>query len=505
MRSIQENLQEIHSRIKASCDRYSREKSGVALLCVTKTKPQEKIIEAYNCGERHFGESYAVEAAEKISHLKDLGYKDIVWHFIGPIQKNKTRLIAQHFDIVESLDREIVARRLNEQRPDDLKPLEVLIQVNLSDEDQKSGCAFDEVDHLIEVVTGCPKLKLRGFMGVGTDTPDLDLISREFALLKTLFDKYHSRLPNFDILSLGMTHDLEQAIENGSTEVRIGTAIFGAREYRENSMTSNKVAFIGGGNMASCIYSSLIKEMPAQNVTVSGPHLKKLEKFKAQGSAVTTDNLEAVKNADVIFLGVKPQILTEVLNEIAASGVALNHKLFISMAAGYRISSIEKILNTRKIIRIMPNTPAKLGLGVVAVVYGAEVSDNEKSLCLNMLKNMGECIEGDEQALNVIGVIAGCGPAFVYRFMEAMINESTAHGLDEASARKIVEQTVLGAASLVRTEQDSSIASLREAVTSKGGTTFAGLTKMTEGNFDGVITDTVNASLNRTYEFEKMF
>jgi pyrroline-5-carboxylate reductase len=506
MDEIRENLSKVHQDIISSCSKYGRKENEVCLLCVSKTKPEEKIIAAYNCGERHFGESYAVEASEKISHLKDLGYKDIVWHFIGPIQKNKTRLIAEHFDMVESLERAIVATRLNDQRPEGLPPLEVLIQVNISDEDQKSGCDISEIDSLIETVQKCPKLKLRGFMGVGMDTPDFEIIDKEFSKLKSLFDEYSKKLEDFNILSIGMTHDLDIAVKNQTTEVRIGTAIFGAREYKTMTTDNQKIAFIGGGNMSTCIYESIIASgFNPQNITVSGPHVEKLEKFKQKGSVITSDNIEALKNADIVFLGVKPQILTSVLDEIAASGVALNHKLFVSMAAGFKLSSIEKKLNTKKIIRIMPNTPAKLGLGVIAVVYDTEVSDNEKKLSEKMLSGMGTCIVGDEDNLNVIGAVAGCGPAFVYRFMEALIAEAVAHGLSADNARKIVEQTVLGSANMSLKNQDCTLASLREAVTSKGGTTYAGLCKMTEGNFEQIMKNTVQASLDRTYEFEKMF
>lgn len=505
MNTITENLNHIHDFINKAITDSKREKNSVTLLCVSKTKPKEMVLEAYKDGERHFGESYAVEASEKIDQLKNLGYNDIIWHFIGPIQKNKTKLIASHFDIVESVDRVIVAKRLNEQRPDGLKPLEVLIQVNISDESQKSGCSPNDIDELIQEILNCKKLKLRGFMGIGKDTDNRDEIIQEFAQLKDLFNKYKTRVNDFDILSMGMTHDMDLAIAQGSTEVRIGTAIFGAREYKNKSMNDIKVAFIGGGNMSSCIYDSIIKDYDAKNITISGPHLEKLEKFRQLGSNITTDNVKTVAESQVIFLGVKPQILTSVLEEIKNSNISLKDKLFISMAAGYKLSSISAKLQTHNLIRIMPNTPAKLGLGVIAVSYDSAVNDNEKELCKKMLAHMGECIEGDEQALNVIGAICGCGPAFVYRFIESLISEAVRNGISPDNARKMVEQTVFGSASMVIKNQDTSIASLREAVTSKGGTTFAGLTKMTEGNFEQIMQNTIQASLDRTYEFEKMF
>ena len=153
----------------------------------------------------------------------------------------------------------------------------------------------------------------------------------------------------------------------------------------------------------------------------------------------------------------------------------------------------------------MPNTPAKIGLGVTAVVYGNKVSSEDKMLTKTLLSQMGTCIEGNEDNLNTIGAICGCGPAFVYRFMEALIGEAVRHGISATDARKMVEQTVLGSVSLVINSPNESIASLRDAVTSKGGTTYAGLCKMTEGHFEDVMQNTINASLDRTLEFERMF
>ena len=221
--------------------------------------------------------------------------------------------------------------------------------------DSRVSSAIADIDELIKEIQSLKKLKLRGFMGIGKDTDNRDEITEEFAQLKNLFDKYKTSIDDFDILSIGMTHDLDLAIAQGSTEVRIGTAIFGAREYKNKTMNDIKIAFIGGGNMSSCIYDSIIKNYDAKNVTVSGPHLEKLEKFKAHGSLITTDNVKTVEDAQVIFLGVKPQILTSVLEEIKNSKISLDGKLFISMAAGYKLSSIYAKLETHNLIRIMPN------------------------------------------------------------------------------------------------------------------------------------------------------
>ncbi len=232
MGQVSANLSHIHQEISQYSSSYQRPADAVTLLCVSKTKPQTAIIEAYQDGERHFGESYAHEAAEKIQDLKAQGYNDIIWHFIGPIQSNKTRLIAENFDIVESVDRIKIAERLNDQRPAGFKPLQVLVQVNISDEDQKSGCSFTELPELIGFIEQKEHLQLRGLMGIAKETDDLAEIERSFMALKREFDKYSAQYPHFNILSIGMTHDMEAAIKCGSTEVRIGTAIFGPREYR---------------------------------------------------------------------------------------------------------------------------------------------------------------------------------------------------------------------------------------------------------------------------------
>ena len=232
MGHITDNLYQVHQELASLINQAGRTKESVKLLCVSKTKPQEAIIEAYNCGERLFGESYVNEAVTKIQALKALGYTDLKWHFIGPLQSNKTKAVAENFDMVESVDRIKVMQRLNLQRPASLGPLEILIEVNISHEAQKSGCALEELESLIDYCKQCPNLRLRGLMGIATDTQDKALIKEEFSTLAALFAKYAQEFEHFDILSMGMTHDMAEAILLGSTEVRTGTAIFGPREYK---------------------------------------------------------------------------------------------------------------------------------------------------------------------------------------------------------------------------------------------------------------------------------
>lgn len=234
MQNICDNLYQLHHNLADYCQKSGRLESEVTLLCVSKTKPLEMIIEAYNQGERHFGESYALEAVEKITKLKENGYNDIVWHFIGPIQSNKTKHIAAHFDLVESVDRIKILDRLNEQRPDDFPPLKVLIQVNISHEEQKQGCEYEEVPSLLEHARNLSKLEVVGLMGVGRADASEEELATSFEQLHTFLQSLQGTYPKLQVLSLGMTHDAQIAIAHGSTEVRIGSFIFGERDYSKH-------------------------------------------------------------------------------------------------------------------------------------------------------------------------------------------------------------------------------------------------------------------------------
>lgn len=505
MQNISENLATVHHKLTACLQAAERPLNSVRLLCVSKTKSVEQIMEAYACGERHFGESYAVEAAEKIRRIREAGIHDIVWHFIGPVQKNKTRTVAENFDMAESIDREIVARRLNDQRPDGLKPLDVLIEVNISGEEQKSGCSPAALDALAQLCASLPRLHFRGLMGIAKETDNKQEILDSFVKLRELFMKLKALYPDLDTLSMGMTGDMAEAVSAGSTEVRIGTAIFGPREYKHNIIESQKLGFVGCGNMASCFFYGIHKLHPRAALAVSEPDAQKRARFEAEGATVSSSNADVCRESSVIFLGVKPQILTGVLRELASSGIDFGSKLVISMAAGFRLASIEKLLGSSRIVRIMPNTPARIGLGLTAVCFGSGVRAEDQTLVRELLKGVGKCVEGTEEELDVIGAVCGCGPAFVFRFMEALIAESVRHGISPENARAMVEQTVQGSVALVRESPERSLAELREAVTSKGGTTYAGLCQMTAGRFEQMMQNTIQASLDRTFEFEKMF
>lgn len=224
MTHIKNNLAQVNAQIAQACQLANRSIDEVCLLAVSKTKPAQMIEQAYMAGQRTFGESYIQEAIEKIEQLSHL--TDIEWHFIGPIQSNKTRHIAELFSWVHSVDRAKIITRLNEQRASQDTPLNICLQVNISDESSKSGIQVNELAQLAQQVDACEHLTLRGLMAIPKKNDSADSFQQMFSLFQQLQRQY----PSVDTLSMGMSDDLNQAIANGSTMVRIGTAIFGQRE-----------------------------------------------------------------------------------------------------------------------------------------------------------------------------------------------------------------------------------------------------------------------------------
>jgi len=226
MSSIDSNLQAVRARIAAAATAARRAPSEITLLAVSKTFPAEQVRAAYAAGQRAFGESYAQEAVDKIAELSAL---PLIWHFIGPIQSNKARLIAEHFAWVHSVAREKIAVRLAQARPQSLGPLNLCLQVNVSGEASKSGVAPQALRALAEAVRALPGLRLRGLMAIPEPSDDVALQRRRFAAVRALFDELNAAGFGLDTLSLGMSHDLEAAVMEGATIVRVGTAIFGER------------------------------------------------------------------------------------------------------------------------------------------------------------------------------------------------------------------------------------------------------------------------------------
>lgn len=227
MMDIQTNLQTIQTRIRESEKLFGRKPGSVLLLAASKKQSIEKIEQAIAAGQLAFGESYLQEALPKISALAS---KNLEWHFIGPIQRNKTRKIAEHFSWVHSLDDAIIAKRLNEQRPDHLPPLNICIEVNVSSEKTKSGVSFDQVEALAEYCRQLPKLKLRGLMTIPTPKSHFIEQRAEFYKLRLVDEMLRNKGFPLDTLSIGMSADMDAAIAEYATIVRIGTNLFGMRD-----------------------------------------------------------------------------------------------------------------------------------------------------------------------------------------------------------------------------------------------------------------------------------
>jgi len=227
MTSIAANLQAVRTRIAGACAAAGRSVDEVSLLAVSKTWPADAVRQAARCGQRAFGENYVQEALAKIASLADL---DLEWHFIGPLQSNKTRAVAENFAWVHGIDRLKLAERLSAHRPAALPPLQVCVQVNVSREASKSGSTAEEAPALCRAVAALPNLKLRGLMAIPEPGQESAFVVRRFAELRTLRDRLNEEGLGLDTLSMGMSDDLEDAIMEGATIVRVGTAIFGQRE-----------------------------------------------------------------------------------------------------------------------------------------------------------------------------------------------------------------------------------------------------------------------------------
>lgn len=232
MTTISANLQAVRERIAAAARACRRDPAGIRLLAVSKTKPAADVLEAVAAGQSAFGENYVQEGMAKIDEIGKTGKiarHELEWHFIGPLQSNKTRLVAESFEWVHSIDRLKLAERLSAQRPESLPPLQVCLQVNISDEDSKSGLPADAIAELAKQVAQLPRLRLRGLMAIPAPTDSVDEQRQAFRQVRVLYEQLINDGLALDTLSMGMSHDLEAAIAEGATIVRIGSAIFGER------------------------------------------------------------------------------------------------------------------------------------------------------------------------------------------------------------------------------------------------------------------------------------
>ncbi len=224
--TITDRIKNVRQDLHDLCGKYHININELKLLAVSKTHPASAIQAAYEAGITEFGESYLQEALDKIQSLDKIS---VTWHFIGPIQSNKTRLIAENFDWVQSVDRIKILKRLNDQRPDKMAPINTCIQINYFDEPQKKGAIKDEIDELLELASQLPNISLRGFMAIPPKTKCVETQLSQYLQIASCFKDYQKQFPQMDTLSIGMSNDIEAAIAAGSTMVRVGTALFGKR------------------------------------------------------------------------------------------------------------------------------------------------------------------------------------------------------------------------------------------------------------------------------------
>lgn len=224
---IAQNLDRLHAKITAAAERFNRDPHNIQLLAVSKTKPVSAIITAYNHGQRIFGENYVQEGVDKIAQLS--ANKDVLWHFIGPLQSNKSKFVAENFDWIHSVDRLKIAKRLHEQRSVYKTPLNICVQVNIDDEPNKAGIRAADTIDFVSSLTEFDRIKCRGLMTIPKANVNEQQRRESFAKMQSLFQQCSEKFDQFDTLSMGMSDDLELAIEYGSTMVRVGSAIFGAR------------------------------------------------------------------------------------------------------------------------------------------------------------------------------------------------------------------------------------------------------------------------------------
>ena len=232
MSTIAHNMQAVDASITAAASAAGRARDAITLLAVSKTFPPEAVLEAVAAGQSAFGENYLQEALDKMTAVSQAAPGHAIsWHFIGPIQSNKTRPIAAHFDWVHTVERLKIAQRLSEQRPPDMAPLNICLQVNISGEASKSGAAPEELDELAKAVAQLPRLRLRGLMAIPEPETDFEKQRAAFRQLRALYNGLLAKGMAMDTLSMGMSSDLQAAIVEGATMVRVGSAVFGSRKY----------------------------------------------------------------------------------------------------------------------------------------------------------------------------------------------------------------------------------------------------------------------------------
>ncbi len=506
---------------------HRRTPDSVRLVAVSKQQPAHEVVALARLGQRDFAENYAQEAVAKIEGvMESLAYTDDIdtilnlrWHFIGHIQSRKCRAIAEHFNWVHSVDSIKVAKGLSRWRAGAV-PLNVLIQLNLQEEDSKHGVSERELPALADAVANLPNLVLRGLMVIPKPEKSPQKQRAVFRRCHAALDALNARGLRLDHLSMGMTADMESAIAEGASMVRIGTGVFGPRlaklpvppHFTHNPPTMNKptkIAFIGGGNMARGIIGGLINSgWAAGDLSVADPVGAQREGVAERfGVGCFEDNARCAERGDVVVLAVKPQLMRPAVESVAEALQRRSAKpLLISVAAGIRCDDVLRWAGgALALVRVMPNTPALVNAGISGLFANDLVTAQQRALAQTILRAVGETVWVEREALiDTVTGVSGSGPAYFFKLMELLARGAQDNGLDRETANALAVQTALGAALLAQ-QSEADAATLRRQVTSAGGTTEAALSQMEALGLDDAVLQGIAAAIARAEQLADEF
>ena len=480
----------------------------IRLLAVSKKKPLEAILEAAEAGQRDFGENFVQEGIAKI---RAADRNDLVWHFIGHLQSNKTRDVAENFQWVHTVDRRKIARRLSDQRPAGAPDLNICIEVNVDAEASKSGVAPDEVAELAHAIADLPRLRLRGLMCLPAIRSDFEEAAqalpgtprtqgypqrRRLAVRHTI----HGHVGG---LCCGHSRGRDNRAHWHSVVRRPGLTYARKRTFQ---MISNKVGLIGGGNMARAIGGGLLRGgMHATDLMIAEPLPEQCDRLRKElyGAMVTEDNRIVARTAEILLFAVKPQILKPVCEDLV-NEVQASRPLIMSIAAGPRIDDIDSWLGGgMSVVRVMPNQPALIDQGISALFANERTSQERKDQAEKIMTAVGHAVWLDaESKMDAVTAVSGTGPSYFYLLIDVMIESAKKYGIDDATARKLAVETARGATALAAAETES-MASLIERVRSPGGTTTAAFEYLDSMDARGIFATAIDEAERRAAELAK--
>lgn len=500
MSTIAENIAKVAARIREAAQAAGRDPATVGLLAVSKTKPAAAVREAHAAGLRDFGENYLQEALGKQAELADL---PLNWHFIGPIQSNKTRPIAEHFQWVHSVDRLKIAQRLSEQRPAGLPPLNVCLQVNVSGEASKSGCAPEDLPALAEAVKQLPNLRLRGLMAIPEPTAERAAQHAAFARLRELLLDLNLGL---DTLSMGMSDDLEAAIGEGATWVRIGTALFAPATTARRLLEGIPYEHTPHSVHRRRQHGRQPDRRPARPRRAGGADPR-----QRPGRRATREDRRRVRHRR----GRVQRRGRGRRRRRGPVGQAAGHESRVpGLGAGAEAGATDRLHRRRHPLRqprslarpaapggpLHAQHPGAAAPGASGLYANAQVSAAQREQAGQLLSAVGIALWLDDEAqIDAVTAVSGSGPAYFFLLMQAMTDAGEKLGLSRETASRLTLQTAFGAAQMALSSEVEP-AELRRRVTSPNGTTEAAIKSFQANGFEALVEQALNAASQRSAE-----